>query len=491
MLPCEGMMRLNLTLGVRFGRILAVLAVMATSPSHAEVIDWVGGASGGFSDESSWADGKVPGSADTANFATAGAVSVSLSGNVTIDNLTYNMVADPSPPVVPPNLTINLNGFQLSSGIANTNPFSLGNSGTEVRTLTLLGNGVYNVSQRLLVYELKIGPADNPAPGGFNLVLDDAAGLRGNRNSGHVIGDGSSTVSIQVLGGSELDLNGQSQFAVGSASNVSILVSGKNSTFRNSNSGSIRYHNFGISGTAVVTIEDGARYISNAFSSLGHNSAGRGEIYISGTGSSFTLARGLYVGGGLNTDNDGSGEPFLGIAGGAGIVSLSDHATMTLGGPPSGGQPRQGLLHVMAANPDLGRYGQVILDGTVTLTTDHARFEEGSVLRIGLQDTEQAPNLIVIEDLTLINATLEVWLPTGLTPELGQSFALIQYGELTGTFGNENGEITIDGHRFQIDYSLDGANIVGLVAIPEPTTIALLIGGMVGLAVLLLRRRRA
>lgn len=485
-------------MGAKTGKLFAMVKkypvffllfpLAAASLASAAVIDWGGAAAGDFSDPLDWVGPAAPGASDTANFASAGAVSVTLSESVTIDDLTYNMTTDSGPPVVAPQLTINLNGFQLSSGLANTNTFSVGNSGPDERTLTVLGNGTFNINHRLVVYEFRIGATANLAPSGFKLVLDDAAVIRGNRNAGHRLGEGDSQVAVEVLGGSRFDLTGQTVIAGGADSATTILVSGANSTFMNSNSGSIRYHTFGTSGSAVMTIEDGGRYESNAFSSLGLGATGNGEIHMTGSGTTLQMARGLYVAGGLTLDSGGPPTaPFLGIAGGAGTVSLADNAVVTLGGPVGPGEFRQGFLHVMAADPAADRFGQVILDGTATLNADLARFEEGSILRIGLRDTAQAANLIVVEDLTLNDATLEAWLPTGLTPQAGQSFALVEYGELFGMFANPDGEVVIGEYHFQIDYSLDGADVIGLTFIPEPG-IAVLALGCAALLVALRRR---
>ncbi len=439
---------------------LCANVALAVSLSAA-VIDWDGGSSGNFSDGSSWDGGVVPGTADTANFATAGAVTVTLTVGVAIDNLTFNGTADPGPPVVPPQLTIELNGFQLSSGLQTDalKALSLGNTGTEERTFSVLGNGTFNVNHRLLVHEFQIGATGNLASSGFNLVLDNAAVIRGNRNTGHLLGQGDSIVSIEVRGGSSLDLNGRTVIAGGADATTSILVTGTGSTFINSNSGSIRYHNFGTTGTAVMTVEQGGRYESNAYSSLGLSASGSGEIYVTGSSSTFEMARGLYVGGGLTNDDQTPS------AGGSGLFSLADNATATVG-----------LLQTFAADVDAGRFGQVILDGTVSMTATDAILASGSVLRMGLRDTAQLPNLTVVEELTLNGATLEAWLPTGLTPQIGQSFALIEYGALFGLFGNPDGEVIIDGHVFQIDYALGGQDVIGLTVIPEPGLAALVFG---------------
>lgn len=440
-------------------------------PAQADVIDWIGGASGDFSDGTQWDGGVVPGVDDVANFDTEGEVTVTMIQSETIENLTFNGTAASGPPIVAPRLTINLETFQLSTKLETGNPFILENdTGGPARTFALVGNGVFNANHRFIVDQLQLGPSGT-APDGVNLILQDAAVLRANRNVGHVIAAGTSTVSVEVLSGSRLDINAQTVIGSGADATATILVAGAGSEFLNSNSGSIRYHNFGVNGTATMTVQLGGSYQSNAYSGLGMGTTGDGRIYVTGTNSTLDIARGLYVGGGTTND---SNPP---AAGGYGLFSLADNATASVG-----------LLHVLAADPSAGRIGEVILDGSVTMTATNSIFEAGSLLHFGLQDTAQPANLLVTETMTLNDSFLDLFLPTGLEPELGDSFALVQYGTLTGSFANPNNWVTANGYLFQIDYALDGQNIIGVTVIPEPAA-AVMIGA--GLLLLLLRRQRS
>lgn len=105
-------------------------------------------------------------------------------------------------------------------------------------------------------------------------------------------------------------------------------------------------------------------------------------------------------------------------------------------------------------------------------STSHMHMEIGD----GLQDHLQ------IDGTAMLDGTLEISLLPGFTPEVGQIFTLINYGDRQGEFGEVLG-LDFGGGLFVPTYGPDGFY---LSVIPEPATLTLLV--MSGLA--MIRHRR-
>jgi len=89
--------------------------------------------------------------------------------------------------------------------------------------------------------------------------------------------------------------------------------------------------------------------------------------------------------------------------------------------------------------------------------------------------------LIVVGDLTLAGATLDLTEVGGLT---GATYVIASYGDLFGTFSVTNGMPV----GYTLDYSY-GGNQIAIVVIPEPGSLGLVILGMLGLGIVHRYRR--
>ncbi len=89
--------------------------------------------------------------------------------------------------------------------------------------------------------------------------------------------------------------------------------------------------------------------------------------------------------------------------------------------------------------------------------------------------------------LDLNDAILDVSL--GFAPLLSDTFLIASFDSLTGTFAGlgDGDTFTVDGYEFQISYLADS---ISLTVIPEPRTVALGFGLIVGLVAVLRQRRR-
>ncbi|MCG3147531.1 MAG: hypothetical protein PCFJNLEI_00971 [Verrucomicrobiae bacterium] len=90
--------------------------------------------------------------------------------------------------------------------------------------------------------------------------------------------------------------------------------------------------------------------------------------------------------------------------------------------------------------------------------------------------------LVVVGDLTLSGATLDLTMVGGLT---GEAYVIANYGDLFGTFSVTNGMPV----GYTLDYNYTGANQIAIVVVPEPGPLALVVFGLVALGTIYHYRR--
>jgi len=122
-----------------------------------------------------------------------------------------------------------------------------------------------------------------------------------------------------------------------------------------------------------------------------------------------------------------------------------------------------------------------------TLTAGATTLNSASALDFTLNsNTQTASNLTVNGLLTLGSSALNVTDLGSTVLAMGTTFDLANYTSLSGTFAGyaNDSDLTIGVNTFEIQY---GANEISLMAVPEPATWAMLIGGL-GALVFVVRR---
>lgn len=417
---------------------------------HAATIVWEGGAAGDFDVPGNW-DGPVPGSSDIAVFNDAGAVVVGFNQNESILRLNFNGVPDAGPPVVAPRLTFNLDTHTLE--VVQT--LDLDNSGSEPKTFVLDGGtldmdssvGVnrQNSSSTLMILRLE---------NGATLDINGQFGISHQNNAG--------PAETHVVEGSSLIVNNRAWIAAANSGVGTLRLEGANSSF--AQVGTANNHLLqiasGSSSSALVEILDGASVSTDGSINLARNPGSEGTILVSGHDSVLSANHQLYIGGDAARTNTPQGdvEP-----GGTALVTFENGASGDFS-----------LVRTLANDPGNDEIGTLTLDRTAGVTTTNATFDPGSILRFGLHEADQSADLLVNNLLNVDGATLEVFMSQGFTPSIGEQFALASYDSLNGLFANPQGRVIVDGtYYFEIDYNLNGGNFVGLTAIPEPTSLLL------------------
>ena len=90
--------------------------------------------------------------------------------------------------------------------------------------------------------------------------------------------------------------------------------------------------------------------------------------------------------------------------------------------------------------------------------------------------------------LTLLGGTLNVVLYNGFVPSLGDSFEILQYGQLSGNFGT----VLFPTLRSGLSWARDtSATAMTITVVPEPSTYALAVIGLGVAGLRHLKKRRA
>ncbi len=435
---------------------VAASICFAFSLVFADTITWDGGTSGTFSDTANWIGGEVPVSTDTARFTDAGEVVVEFSTNATVDTVAFEgteLAGDPA------KLTFNADG----------------------RTFTTMGSLILDASASdARVFVFNGGTLAVGVTLGVNNVsaLRDSMTMEVNDGTvltvGNQLGIGRRSIGIlSITGGSTLAINDQTLMGHGSSGDGRIIVSGSGSEF-NQNDGSANRNilvGFSNNGQGSVEVLAGGKMQTVRSVTIATAVGSSGSVLVSGTNSSMVAnvaGEGLFVGGRTNAGGE---------AGGTGLATFA-----------FGGSGDFDVIRVFANDPSIDEIGTLVFNQSGGVIANSATFESGSVVRFGLFEVNQAMDLTINGSLSIAGAYLEAFLEPEFVPVLGNSFSLIGYDSLAGTFANQDGEVLIDGIRFAIDYSLGGEDVIGLTVIPEPSQVALVLAAVIVL--LMLRRRK-
>jgi len=145
----------------------------------------------------------------------------------------------------------------------------------------------------------------------------------------------------------------------------------------------------------------------------------------------------------------------------------------------------------------IGSFENVVFDGTYSpgnspaiTNLSNGEFSAASSLLIELGGTQPGTQYDRVVDsgvLTLLGGTLNVALYNGFVPSYGNSFEILQYGQLSGDFGTVNYPALSGGLSWERTTS---ATAMTITVVPEPSTYAISAIATAGLASLMRRRKR-
>jgi T5SS/PEP-CTERM-associated repeat protein len=145
----------------------------------------------------------------------------------------------------------------------------------------------------------------------------------------------------------------------------------------------------------------------------------------------------------------------------------------------------------------IGSFENVVFDGTYSpgnspaiTNLSNGEFSAASSLLIELGGTQPGTQYDRVVDsgvLTLLGGTLNVALYNGFVPSYGNSFEILQYGQLSGDFGTVNYPALSGGLSWEQTTS---ATAMTITVVPEPSTYAMAAIATAGLAGLMRWRKR-
>jgi autotransporter-associated beta strand protein/T5SS/PEP-CTERM-associated repeat protein len=145
----------------------------------------------------------------------------------------------------------------------------------------------------------------------------------------------------------------------------------------------------------------------------------------------------------------------------------------------------------------IGSFENVVFDGTYSpgnspaiTNLTNGQFSSASSLLIELGGTQPGTQYDRVVDsgvLTLLGGTLNVALYNGFVPSLGDSFEILQYGQLSGDFGTVIYPTLSGGFSWARTTS---ATAMTITVVPEPSTYAMAIAGLACGGWQMWRRRR-
>ncbi len=412
--------------------------------------------------------------------------------------------------------------------------FDLGGNGQVVATLNSTGtNGSNLITNSGAAATLTVNNG-----GSFGGVIQDGAGKTAlSVTGGNLVLHGANTYTgATVVSGGTLSINGtlaNTALSVG----VGAVLAGSGTTNGNvvadgSISGSLTFEN-------DATLHSGATATARAFNgNIANDGIITSDITIqsgktlsgSGTTANVTVQGGVVNGSGLkvgsttlngNSQLSGtitasqmtvqSGNTALtGVVTSAGTISVIAGATLTNTGTAAGNMSVAGLLTGTGAIE-----GSVELSGTlapgsgITRISGDFTMKASSLLTLAVSGTTAGVDYSRIEvgGLVTLNGTLDLTTLTGLTRIGDQVTLILNSGDVgvSGSFSSVyvNGELqtvanssfTYAGIEYQIYYNMNSdsgalANDVTLAVIPEPSTWAIIIGGM-GMLIGFQRTRKA
>ena len=250
----------------------------------------------------------------------------------------------------------------------------------------------------------------------------------------------------------------------------------------------------GLNGTGSLTVKNGGT-VSDTTATIGRFEGAIGTVDVQGSGSSWTHASTLFIGGD-QAGAGGSGE--LSISN-AGLVKAGTTATVWETGAVHLDAGTLQATTVNLSGGSLGGVGTVIGNlnnsgevspgnspGTLKVQGNFSQSLDGLLtLEIGAT----AADLLQVTGNATLGGTLHLSLLGGFTPSYGTTYDLLTASKLSGAFDTLELPDLGPGRAWQFNY---GADRFSVTAVPEPSTITLgVIGGMVCLAVAMRRRANA
>ena len=246
-----------------------------------------------------------------------------------------------------------------------------------------------------------------------------------------------------------------------------------------------------------LTVGDASSYVGFASAGLLYTNANEVEL----------LDRNLAVLGSLTQLGDGSAGGTLRAANG---MLLEQGKNLVGRGTVYGNFVNQGDVYgdgstagqkiVFAAGSTvsgIGSFENVVFDGTYSpgnspaiTNLSNGEFSAASSLLIELGGTQpgtQYDRVIDSGSLALLGCTLNVALYNGFVPSYGNSFEILQYGQLSGDFGTANYPALSGGLSWE---RITSATAMTITVVPEPSSYAISAIATAGLASLMRWRKR-
>jgi autotransporter-associated beta strand protein/T5SS/PEP-CTERM-associated repeat protein len=246
-----------------------------------------------------------------------------------------------------------------------------------------------------------------------------------------------------------------------------------------------------------LTVGDASSYVGFASAGLLYTNANEVEL----------LDRNLAVLGSLTQLGDGSAGGTLRAANG---MLLEQGKNLVGRGTVYGNFVNQGDVYgdgstagqkiVFAAGSTvsgIGSFENVVFDGTYSpgnspaiTNLSNGEFSAASSLLIELGGTQpgtQYDRVIDSGSLALLGGTLNVALYNGFVPSYGNSFEILQYGQLSGDFGTANYPALSGGLSWE---RITSATAMTITVVPEPSSYAISAIATAGLASLMRWRKR-
>jgi T5SS/PEP-CTERM-associated repeat protein len=230
-------------------------------------------------------------------------------------------------------------------------------------------------------------------------------------------------------------------------------VTGEGSEWNNSYS--LYVGSYGGEGT--LNIESGGVVSSRLHSHIGYDSDSVGTVTVTGEGSEWNNSETLYVGNeGEGTLNIESGGVVSNTSGYVGYLSDSV-GTVTVTGEGSEWNNSEFLVVGQRGNGTLN-----ITDGGVANAVGTTVLWSNSTLHIELSNPTSGPSLFT--DVLYLGGILEISLADGFLPELGNSFGILDFNTVSGSFAEMNLPVLVGGLEWDTSQLLvDGTLYAGAI----------------------------
>jgi hypothetical protein len=376
------------------------------------------------------------------------------------------------------------NNTQFAVGVLN-------NANAATPTLSITGTGMLNANRLFTVGGNEAFGGDGNADfigSGKGAVTVNGAGAQLNVTGEFFVGQGVGSTGTMTVGAGTV--TGNNWMVIGrngatgtmSLTGGTVQKSGPGAFAVGTNDGAVAILNVGGTANLVIAEPDGSANSNNMILS----EFGTGSGTVSQTGGTVS------VGGDLIIAGNGAAN-----AGGTGTYSLTGGTLDMTGGTirPGGGTATfvfggGTLKNAATVNMPLNQTGGTLSPGASPGTTViNAAYTLGAGgTYLAELDSGGTSDLIDVNNLATLAGTLDV-APIG-TLTLGQTFTIMNYDTLAGTFAGRADDSTFseNGYSFLINYNAPGNAVTLTVqAVPEPGTIGL---AAIAAAGALLRRRR-